>query len=114
MSHFVLALVGEVFLGPRHRPRGPRPVYQQIPAVRHGIFSFSGISLTNYRYYIQTVKYKSKETLFWGENKCFFEESAELEPRLLNELKGNSFILSQQPPTRGGGGVKMFPVVTSC
>lgn len=26
----------------------------------------SGISLTNSRYYIQTVKYKSRETLFWG------------------------------------------------
>lgn len=34
----------------------------------------------------------------------FFEESAELEPRLLNELKGNSFIFSQQPPTKVGGG----------
>lgn len=39
-----------------------------------------------------------------GEDKSFFEESAELEPRLLNELKGDSLILSQQPPTNGGGG----------
>lgn len=74
MYHFGLALVGEVFLGPRRRPRGPRPVYQQIPAVRHGIFCFSGISLTNYRYYIQTVKYKSKETLFGGKIKCFLRK----------------------------------------
>lgn len=99
----IIVLVGEVFLGPRRRPHGPRPIYQQIPAVRHGMFCFSGISLSNYRYYIQTVKYKSKETLF-GEDKGFFQESAELEPRLLNELKGNSLVLSQQPPTKGWGG----------
>lgn len=37
-------------------------------------FVFSGISLTNYRYYIQTVKYKSKETLFLGKIKCFLRK----------------------------------------
>lgn len=44
-----------------------------------------------------------KKPLF-GDDKWFFEESAELEPRLLNELKGNSLIVSQQPLTKGGGG----------
>lgn len=36
--HCVRALVAEVFLGPRRRPRGPWPLYQQIPSVRRGIF----------------------------------------------------------------------------